>query len=128
VESRSINAARLILIGLLAAALGCVSGSPSPRPGSVARVADALAYRQVVEGTIASVWERPEAPRGRFAIVVFSIRADGAIAHVQLLESSGDARFDASAVAAVERSPRLPPPPPHAREEMARFEMYFSTD
>jgi len=112
----------------LLAAAGCVGGQRKPDPGAVHRVAETLAYQQQVVEAIRRGWERPIGPPGRIAVVMFGVAPDGRIGNIQLMQSSGDDAFDTSALRAVERQQRVPPPPAHAAVELNRFEMYFGSD
>ena len=66
-------------------------------------------------------------PKGLVAIVSIRLRADGSLEKAWLEQSSGNARFDQSAVRATEKAAPFPPPPGDLRELGIRFRVEDAT-
>jgi colicin import membrane protein len=73
--------------------------------------AEFIAYVQRLSELIRAAWVSPVVKSGLTAKVRCAILPNGAIASVELAESSGDANFDTSVLRAVRRAAPLPPPP-----------------
>jgi colicin import membrane protein len=64
-------------------------------------------------------WEWPAQAQGSLSVVLFlKLNAAGRVLDVRVAESSGNAVFDSSAVAAVRVTQVLPPPPSPAHREI----------
>jgi TonB family protein len=74
-------------------------------------------------------WVVPEAlvqnTRGLMAVIVMRIRKDGSLAKVWLEQSSGNPRFDTSALRAVERAAPFPPLPAGLRQPVHEVGVRF---
>ncbi len=66
-------------------------------------------------------------PKGLVAIVSIRLKADGSLEKAWLEQSSGNARFDQSAVRATEKAAPFPPPPGDLRELGIRFRVEDAT-
>lgn len=80
---------------------------------------------------IQAAWVLSEAlvqkPKGLVAIVGIRLRADGSLERAWLEQSSGNARYDQSAIRATEKAAPYPPPPGDLRELGIRFRVEDAT-
>jgi len=76
---------------------------------------EAGAYLDQVESRIMAVWKLPENLDGKKVIVRMRLERSGRVSNVRLEKSSGDKKFDASAVEAVRRAIPFPPVPESAK-------------
>jgi TonB family protein len=58
-------------------------------------------------------------------VVHFSIKDNGEITGLKIIQSSGDSSYDESVLRAVKKSSPLPPPPETARRDFADVELTF---
>ncbi|CAO0823765.1 periplasmic protein TonB [Desulfarculales bacterium] len=95
---------------------GGASGTPSVRD---------QVYLTELWQRIQAAWVLSEVlvqkPKGLVAIVGIRLKADGSLERAWLEQSSGNARFDQSAVRATEKAAPYPPPPGDLRELGIRF-------
>ena len=76
---------------------------------------DAKAYLDQVESRVMAVWRLPEKIDGRRVILRMHLDRSGRVSHVRVEKSSGDKKFDASAVEAVQTASPFPPVPESAK-------------
>jgi periplasmic protein TonB len=76
---------------------------------------DAGAYLDQVESRIMAVWKLPEKLDGKKVIVRMRLERSGRVSNVRVEKSSGDKKFDASAIEAVRRAMPFPPVPESAK-------------
>ena len=76
---------------------------------------DAGAYLDQVESRIMAVWRLPENLDGRKVILRMRLERSGRVSNVRVERSSGDKKFDASAIEAVRRAIPFPPVPDSAK-------------
>jgi colicin import membrane protein len=87
-----------------------------------------VAYRQRVINAVKERWSNAISRPGLTAKVRFRIAPDGTVSDVRLEQGSGNAIYDQTALAAVERVGRLPPPPPAYVDDFREFHMNFFGD
>lgn len=101
---------------------GGASGNPSVRD---------QVYLTELWQRIQAAWVLSEVlvqkPKGLVAIVGIRLRADGGLDKAWLEQSSGNPRFDQSAVRATEKAAPFPPPPGDLRELGIRFRVEDAT-
>ncbi len=107
---------------------------PTPAPPAPLKAAPVAAearglefvlYYENMLDSIKANWVWAGRP-GRLSVVVrFGIGADGTIAGLGLVESSGNESFDRSVLNAVVRSNDLGAPPPRYRKDFSRVELVF---
>jgi len=76
---------------------------------------DAGAYLDRVERRILAVWRLPEKLNGRKVILRMHLERSGRVSNVRVEKSSGDKKFDDSAIEAVRTASPFPPVPESAR-------------
>lgn len=76
---------------------------------------DARAYLDRVESRIMAVWRLPEKLEGRRVVVRMRLQSSGRVSDIRVEKSSGDKKFDASAVEAVRTASPFPPVPKSAK-------------
>jgi TonB family protein len=76
---------------------------------------DAGAYLDRVERRILAVWRLPEKLNGRKVILRMHLERSGHVSNVRVEKSSGDKKFDDSAIEAVRTASPFPPVPESAR-------------
>lgn len=86
--------------------------SSKPTSGPVGNPNAISAYDAHIFTVFYNAWERPSSPASRPAKVTISISTSGRVLSSRLSQSSGDANFDASVMAAVRRVSMLPKKPP----------------
>lgn len=91
---------------------GIQSPSAKTTSGPVGNPDAISAYDAHIYSQFYNAWERPSAPGARPAKVTISISSSGRVTSSRLSQSSGDAAFDASVMAAVRRVTSLAKPPP----------------
>jgi TonB family protein len=84
---------------------GLVDASPAVAAG------DAEVYLNQVERRIMSMWSLPANSRGVKVVLRMDLEKSGRVSDVRVEKSSGDEKFDASAIQAVRRASPFPPPP-----------------
>lgn len=105
----------LVVLGALSLAVaGCAGTPPSgmpvgePLPPTHARkpCPNLQVCARILNDVVTSEWKVPPkaAQRGLKATVLVDVKPDGFIRSVQVTQSSGDAAFDRSTIAAVEKS------------------------
>jgi len=104
------------------------SGGGDGRGGGQLVGLEFLAYKQRVEGAVKERWANVIARPGLVAIVRFEIGADGAVTGVRIVQPSGNAAYDASALRAVQLASPLPPPPARYVEQFREFQMEFHSE
>jgi TonB family protein len=88
---------------------GLLAGLVDARPAVVA--SDAEIYLNQVERRIMAVWSLPANSRGVKVVLRINLEESGRVSDVRVEKSSGDEKFDASAIQAVRRASPFPPPP-----------------
>jgi TonB family protein len=61
-------------------------------------------------------------------VIRFEIGSDGAVSGVRVVQASGNAAYDASALRAVQLASPLPPPPTRYAEQFREFQMEFHSE
>jgi colicin import membrane protein len=87
------------------------------------------AYQEHVRTRIMKTWVLPLPPeesRALQATVLFRVARDGHIDRLDLVQSSGNALFDASLVRAIKRASPLPELPADYARDVLEVEMRFS--
>jgi TonB family protein len=77
----------------------------------VAAQNDAAAYLDQIERRIMVAWRLPTGAEGLKVSLRFNLARNGHVSKVRVEKSSGNAKFDGSAVEAVRRASPLPRPP-----------------
>ncbi|MCA1990159.1 MAG: TonB C-terminal domain-containing protein, partial [Desulfarculus sp.] len=99
--------------------------------GSTSSVRDQV-YLTELWSRIQAAWVLSEAlvqkPRGLVAIVGLRIRKDGSLEKTWLEQSSGNTRYDQSALRATERAAPFPPPPAGMRESYFEVGVRFRVE
>lgn len=94
------------------------------RGGGTVRGMEYLIYQNRMFETIKGNWAW--AGRGNLKVEVhFSVKENGEIAGLKVVQSSGDASYDESVVRALKKSSPLPPPPENHRKDFAHVELTF---
>jgi TonB family protein len=93
-------------------ALSGIQSSSPKTSGPVGNPNAIAAYDSHIYQVFYNAWERPATPAVRPAKVTFSISSSGRILSSRLSQSSGDAAFDASVMAAIRSVSVLPKKPP----------------
>jgi TolA protein len=104
---------------------GVLGAGGDGRGGGQVKSLEWVAYRQRILNTVKERWSNAIKRPGLLTAVRFHIARDGKISNVQVSRASGNAVYDQTAVAAVERVGQLPPPPPAYADEFAEFEVNF---
>ena len=104
---------------------GVLGAGGDGRGGGQVKSLEWVAYRQRILNTVKERWSNAIKRPGLLTTVRFRIAPDGKISNVQVSKASGNAVYDQTAVAAVERVGQLPPPPPAYADEFAEFEVNF---
>ena len=95
------------------------------RGGGQIRSLEYIAYLQRVRNAVQERWASAISQPGLVAAVRFQIAPDGTVSDVRLEQSSGNAVYDQTAVAAVQRVGRLPPPPAAYVNDFRDFQVNF---
>jgi colicin import membrane protein len=103
-----------------AAALG--SGG---RGGGVVKGIEFIVYQNRMLSSIKDNWAWVGQRSNLKVVVHFSIRDNGEITNLKIIQSSGDSSYDESVLRAVKKSSPLPPPPESARRDFADVELTF---
>jgi len=103
-----------------AAALG-----PGGRGGGVVKGIEFIAYQNRMLSSIKDNWAWVRQRSNLKVVVHFSIRDNGEITGLKIIQSSGDPSYDESVLRAVKKSSPLPPPPESARRDFADVELTF---
>ena len=93
--------------------------------GGIQRPPEFFRYRALLIQYIKSGWKWPEKNAPLMAQVELDIAPDGRITRVDLASTSGDSRFDSSALRAVEKASPLPPPPAEVYEFFKQVTITF---
>lgn len=94
------------------------------RGGGTVRGMEYLIYQNRMFETIKGNWAW--AGRGNLKVEVhFSVKENGEIAGLKVVQSSGDASYDESVLRALKKSSPLPPPPENHRKDFAHVELTF---
>jgi len=103
-----------------AAALG-----PGGTGGGVVKGIDFLRYQSQIFSTIKSNWVWV-GQKGNLSVrVYFSIKDNGEIVGLKLVQTSGNASYDDSVLRAVRKSSPLPPPPETVRKDASDVDVIF---
>lgn len=93
--------------------------------GGVAKGMDFVIYKNQMLGTIKDNWVWVGHRSNLKVVVRFSIKDNGDIAGLRVVQSSGNPSYDDSVVRAVRKSSPLPVPPENVRKDFADVELAF---
>jgi TonB family protein len=103
-----------------AAALG-----PGGRGGGVVKGMEFIIYQNRMLSSIKDNWAWVGQKSSLRVIVHFSIKENGEITGLKIVQPSGDPSYDESVLRAVKKSSPLPPPPEGSRKDFADVELTF---
>jgi colicin import membrane protein len=103
-----------------AAALG-----PGGRGGGVVKGMEFLIYQNRMLNSIKDNWAWVGQKSNLKVVVHFSIKENGEISGLKIVQPSGDPSYDESVLRAVKKSSPLPPPPESSRKDFADVELTF---
>ena len=103
-----------------AAALG-----PGGRGGGVVKGMEFIIYQNRMLSSIKGNWAWVGQKSSLKVVVHFSIKDNGEITGLKILQPSGDPSYDESVLRAVKKSSPLPPPPEGSRKDFADVELTF---
>ena len=103
-----------------AAALG-----PGGRGGGVVKGMEFIIYQNRMLSSIKGNWAWVGQQSTLKVVVHFSIRDNGEITGLKIIQPSGDPSYDESVLRAVKKSSPLPPPPEASRKDFADVELTF---
>jgi colicin import membrane protein len=103
-----------------AAALG-----PGGRGGGVVKGMEFIIYQNRMLNSIKDNWAWVGQKSNLKVVVHFSIKENGEISGLKIVQPSGDPSYDESVVRAVKKSSPLPPPPESSRKDFADVELTF---
>jgi colicin import membrane protein len=103
-----------------AAALG-----PGGRGGGVVKGMEFIIYQNRMLSSIKDNWAWVGQKSNLRVVVHFSIKDNGEIAGLKIVQPSGDPSYDESVLRAVKKSSPLPPPPEGSRKDFADVELTF---
>lgn len=103
-----------------AAALG-----PGGRGGGVVKGMEFIIYQNRMLSSIKDNWAWVGQKSNLRVVVHFSIKDNGEITGLKIVQPSGDASYDESVLRAVKKSSPLPPPPESSRKDFADVELTF---
>jgi TonB family protein len=87
-----------------------------------------LRYRELVIATTKAQWVNAIGAPGLVASVRFNIGRDGRVSSARLAQRSGNPAYDQTALSAVLRVNRLPPPPAQYVDVFREFEIRFNSN
>jgi colicin import membrane protein len=103
-----------------AAALG-----PGGRGGGVVKGMEFIIYQNRMLSSIKDNWAWVGQKSNLKVVVHFSIKDNGEITGLKIVQPSGDPSYDESVLRAVKKSSPLPPPPESSRKDFADVELTF---
>ena len=103
-----------------AAALG-----PGGRGGGVVKGMEFIIYQNRMLSSIKDNWAWVGQKSNLKVVVHFSIKDNGEITGLKIVQPSGDQSYDESVLRAVKKSSPLPPPPESSRKDFADVELTF---
>jgi colicin import membrane protein len=103
-----------------AAALG-----PGGRGGGVVKGMEFIIYQNRMLNSIKDNWAWVGQKSNLKVVVHFSIKENGEISGLKIVQPSGDPSYDESVLRAVKKSSPLPPPPESSRKDFADVELTF---
>jgi colicin import membrane protein len=103
-----------------AAALG-----PGGRGGGVVKGMEFIIYQNRMLSSIKDNWAWVGQKSNLRVVVHFSIKDNGEITGLKIVQPSGDPSYDESVLRAVKKSSPLPPPPESSRKDFADVELTF---
>jgi colicin import membrane protein len=103
-----------------AAALG-----PGGRGGGVVKGMEFVIYQNQMLSSIKDNWAWVGQKSNLKVVVHFSIKDNGEITGLKIVQPSGDPSYDESVLRAVKKSSPLPPPPESSRKDFADVELTF---
>jgi TolA protein len=103
-----------------AAALG-----PGGRGGGTVKGMEFIIYQNRMFSSIKENWAWVGQRSNLRVVVHFSIKDNGEITGLKIVQPSGDPSYDESVVRAVKKSSPLPPPPESFRKDFADVELTF---
>jgi len=106
--------------GAGAAALG-----PGGRGGGVVKGMEFIIYQNRMLSSIKDNWAWVGQKSNLKVVVHFSIKDNGEITGLKIVQPSGDPSYDESVLRAVKKSSPLPPPPESSRKDFADVELTF---
>lgn len=105
---------------------GAVALGPGGRGGGVVKGMDYIVYQNRMQSTIKDNWAWVGGPKSDLRVVVrFSIKENGEIAGLRIVQPSGDRSYDESVLRAIKKSSPLPAPPETVRKDAAEVELSF---
>ncbi|MBK1702203.1 cell envelope integrity protein TolA, partial [Thiococcus pfennigii] len=103
-----------------------VEESRAPRGGS-GTTSDLSPYVAAIQGHVRRVWIRPPGNAGDLScLIAVRLAPGGEVVGVDLVQSSGDAAYDRSVVAAIYKASPLPVPSGADFEPFRRFRFLFT--
>ena len=103
-----------------AAALG-----PGGHGGGVVKGMEFIVYQNQMLNSIKDNWAWVGQKSNLKVVVHFSIKENGEISGLKIVQPSGDRSYDESVLRAVKKSSPLPPPPESSRKDFADVELTF---
>jgi len=103
-----------------AAALG-----PGGHGGGIVKGMEFIIYQNRMLNSIKDNWAWVGQRSNLKVVVHFSIKENGEISGLKIVQPSGDASYDESVLRAVKKSSPLPPPPESSRKDFADVELTF---
>jgi colicin import membrane protein len=103
-----------------AAALG-----PGGHGGGVVKGMEFIVYQNQMLNSIKDNWAWVGQKSNLKVVVHFSIKENGEISGLKIVQPSGDPSYDESVLRAVKKSSPLPPPPESSRKDFADVELTF---
>jgi colicin import membrane protein len=103
-----------------AAALG-----PGGRGGGGVKGIEFIIYQNQMLNSIKDNWAWVGQKSNLKVVVHFSIKENGEISGLKIVQPSGDPSYDESVLRAVKKSSPLPPPPENSRKDFADVELTF---
>jgi colicin import membrane protein len=104
---------------------GTAALGPGGRGGGVVKGMEFIIYQNRMLSSIKDNWAWAGQKGNLRVIVHFSIKDNGEITGLKIVQPSGDPSYDESVLRAVKKSSPLPPPPESSRKDFADVELTF---
>lgn len=104
---------------------GAASLGPGGRGGGVVKGMEFIIYQNRMFSSIKENWAWVGQRSNLRVVVHFSIKENGEITGLKIVQPSGDPSYDESVLRAVKKSSPLPPPPESFRKDFADVEIAF---
>jgi colicin import membrane protein len=98
---------------------------PGGRGGGVVKGMEFIIYQNQMLNSIKDNWAWVGQKSNLKVVVHFSIKENGEISGLKIVQPSGDPSYDESVLRAVKKSSPLPPPPENSRKDFADVELTF---